>query len=102
MIIVPPEVPDGYVKQRLVVCAAIRSKLTGDIICGVRHYDGIMHAQIKRIGGREAFGPIEQGFVDQKGVFLNRQEAWKIAEAAGQIRYRDNMDNGTLYSENLY
>lgn len=47
----------------------------------------------------------EQGFIDQWGIFLNRQEAWKVAKAAGQILYRcggDDSDGGTLYSENLY
>lgn len=95
------QVSDGYVKTRVVVCAAIRSVLTGDIICGFRHHDGLMRAQLIRFCGRGVLGQIEQGFVDQKGVFLNRKEAWDIAEAAGQIRHKD-FDNGILYSENLY
>ena len=47
----------------------------------------------------------KQGFIDQYGVFMTRQEAWKVAEAADQINYRcggDDKYGGTLYSENLY
>lgn len=47
----------------------------------------------------------EQGFVDHHGIYLDRQEAWKVAEAAGQIVRRvggDTVKGGTPYSENLY
>jgi hypothetical protein len=49
--------------------------------------------------------PVDQGFLDQHGVFLSRTEAWKVAEAAGQILRRvggDDANGGTLFSENLY
>lgn len=95
------QIPDGYCKQRLIVCAAMRSEKTGLIVIGVRHYDRLMLQQIAMAGGREALGRMHQGFIDQKGVFLDRLEAWTVAEAADQIRFRD-FDNGTLYSENLY
>jgi hypothetical protein len=57
----------------------------------------------------------ECGFIDQHQVFLTRAEAWKVADAAGQIRRpsgfernynnqrRPNVgDEGLLFSENLY
>ena len=44
----------------------------------------------------------EQGFVDQFGVFLTREEAWDVASKAGQIVRRVGGDGGCLYSENLY
>lgn len=47
----------------------------------------------------------DAGFIDQFGNFHTRTEAWKIAEAAGQIFRRcggDTVNGGTLYSENLY
>lgn len=50
-------------------------------------------------------GPGAQGFVDEKGNFLTRQEAWKVAEANNQIVNRcggDTSNGGTLYSENLW
>lgn len=81
--------------SRRVVCAALRHGST--IICGPRHWDSICRGTSK--------GGWEQGFVDQRGVFLTREEAWKVAEAAGQILRRvggDDMNGGRLYSENLY
>ena len=48
--------------------------------------------------------PIEhvQGFIDQRGNFLTREEAWIVAEASGQIIRRVGGDGKKLYSENLY
>lgn len=48
------------------------------------------------------FGAAEQGFVDQFGAFLTREEAWAIASAAAQIIHPLPGREGTLYSENLY
>jgi hypothetical protein len=44
----------------------------------------------------------EQGFVDQKGRFLTREQARAIAERRGQIRYRCGGDEKKLFSDNLY
>lgn len=44
----------------------------------------------------------EQGFIDQYGQWMTREEAWLIAEAAGQIKYAAEHSKGTLYSEDLY
>jgi hypothetical protein len=44
----------------------------------------------------------EQGFIDQFGVFMTREEAYEVAKAAGQIKYRCGGDEGRLFSENLY
>jgi hypothetical protein len=94
---------------RRVVCAANRYP-DGFIVCGARHYDMIMHQQIKeagrsRLDGYDPGGKIEQGFIDQYGTFLTRLQAWDIAEAAGQIVRRcgnDGPDGHGLFSENLY
>ena len=82
-----------------VVCAAIRNDHY-DIICAPRHWDCLMRAQVARSVG--AWSKAEQGFVDQHGNFLTREEAWKIASEAGQIVRRVGGDEGCLYSENLY
>ena len=91
---------------RRVVCAA--NKLDdGTVICGARHWDGVMRAVCRKLddsAGRTVT-VAEQGFIDQRGRFLSRQEAWEVAEAAGQIARRvggDKSNGGTLYSENLY
>lgn len=85
---------------RMVVCAAMKHD-DGRIIASPRHFD-----TIARQAAKDGFwGDCEQGFVDQRGVFMSRTEAWKVACDARQIRRRvggDGTDGGTLYSENLY
>lgn len=85
---------------RRVVCAAIRDE-SGNIVCGPRHYDHLMHKQIAAFP-KGSWNLAEQGFVDQHGDWLTREEAWEIAEAAGQIVRRCGGDGKELYSENLY
>ena len=87
----------GFV--RLIVCAAMRK--SGHVICGARHFDGIMRSAIYLLSDQSHVG-WEQGFIDNKGQFLTREEAWEVANAAGQIRRRCGGDNGRLFSENLY
>ena len=86
---------------RMIVCAAIRNS-EGLIICGARHYDSIMHSQINHSKLDWEYTRIEQGFIDQKGVFLNRKEAWVVAEESGQIIMDIIGCRGKLFSENLY
>ena len=90
--------------QRVIVCAAMRDTKTGKVICSVRHWDELSRQRFNSQEEAMDFDD-EQGFVDNKYQFLNRTEAWKVAEAAGQIKRRcggDTTDGGTLYSENLY
>lgn len=74
---------------RRVVCAAIRT-WDGSVLVGLRHYSPDMHAQIDARRDGEKFRhrlDENQGFVDQYGVFMTREEAYRVAEAAGQIAY---------------
>lgn len=85
--------------MRRVVCAAIRDH-TGRIVCGARHFDAVMS---RAIGEMMSFViPWEQGFIDQRGEFMTREEAHKVATEAGQILRRCGGDEGRLFSENLY
>lgn len=94
---------------RFVVCAACRY---GDlIIAGARHFDRVMHTQLKyikedRLLDFEAEGRVEEGFIDQFGVFMDRSEAYQIALAGGQLNTRrlKSGNNGSteLFSEDLY
>ena len=84
---------------RRVVCSANLFPC-GTIIIGVRHWDPLMRKQAKAYGLNK--DGVEQGFIDQWGVFMTREEAWIVAEAANQIIYRGNWGSGVLYSENLY
>lgn len=92
--------------MRVVVCAANKYG-RGQIILGVRHYDHHMRGTLaysNSVIDKSRYNEI-QGFVDNKGEFLTRTEAWKVAVNAGQIIKRvggDTADGGTLYSENLY
>lgn len=82
-----------------VVCAAIRNA-RGVIICGARHFDNIMRQQI--LMGEADWYDSEQGFINQRGEWLTREEAWKVANLAKQIIRRVGGDDYKLYSENLY
>ncbi len=94
--------------QPRIVCAAVKSQ-DGVIVASPRHMDQIARNTIRELVGCESVRQwsegSEQGFLDQFGTYYNRTEAWKIAEAAGQILRRcggDTANGGTLYSENLY
>lgn len=82
-----------------IICAAIKNN-AGDIILGIRHFDAIMHTQIRCNPSRWLVN--EQGFVDQYGEFFNRKEAWKIATESNQIIRRCPGDDKELFSENIY
>jgi hypothetical protein len=98
-------------KQRVVVCAANRTKDGKRMVCGARHWDSAMRGQVCNTNwfSIKLFGRLpkrwrgaEQGFIDQFGVFMTREEAWVVAEAAGQIKFGRDYSKGTLYSEDLY
>ena len=96
----PVEAPE-FIQDPVIVCAAMRNA-EGEIICGPRHYDKIMNQQLRRLARNDWRASITQGFVDQYGNFLTREEAWEIAIRKGQIVRRVGGDEGKLFSENLY
>ena len=84
-----------------VVCAANRNT-KGQIVCSPRHYDALMRAQLDQKADWGDHCLHEQGFVDQFGQFLTREEAHVIAFRENQVIRRVGGDEKTLYSENLY
>lgn len=86
--------------KRRVVCAAVRK---GDfLILGARHFDMTMHKTIQQLGLERRFmADGEQGFIDQWGKFMTRQEAFVVASDMEQILGEPNIE-GTLFSEDLY
>ena len=54
-------------------------------LCGRRHGD--IFAQLKALGfePRKGYKEIEQGFIDHKGNFLNREQAFDHAVKCGQV-----------------
>ena len=101
----PPAVGSRLDRRvRRVVCAAIRAD-DGDVLVGVRHYSHDMHAQIHARTDGAKFchrSGDDQGFVDQRGEYMTRRQAWHVAEAAGQVRRAGHDGEGVLYSEDLY
>ena len=97
--------PDSNIdKPRVIVCAAMRDRKTGNVLCSARHWDSFTHWLFDSPQASKEFDD-EQGFVDNKRNFLTREEAWKVALESGQIKYRcggDTINGGTLFSENLY
>jgi hypothetical protein len=98
----------GFYAGRYRIGAAIRAS-DGALLLGVRHYSLDMHLQIERRRDGAKFAhrhDEDQGFVDQNGVFLSREEAYPVAVAAGQLRYPEACGQGIngpkLYSEGLY
>ena len=94
--------------QRRVVCAAIRAA-DGSLLLGIRHYSRDMHEQIRQRDDGAMFKhrhDPDQGFVDQFGAYMTREEAYQVAKAAGQILHPSACGNGLdgpkLYSEGLY
>jgi hypothetical protein len=85
---------------RRVVCAA-NLYGNGVMLVGPRHFDATMRDQVRRFGLRHN-APHVQGFIDQWGEFMTREEAHKVAREQGQIRHRCGGDDGQLFSENLY
>ncbi len=99
-----------------IVCAANRHPDLEIPLLGPRHWsdtmrqqydhiEGLMNSDSRFSGSMPPHHEFEEGFIDKFGNFKTRQEAWVIAEAAGQIIRRvggDQRDGGTLYSENLY
>lgn len=99
-----PEPQTEYVFRRVIVAAACKY---GDvIITGARHYDKVMHGQLLAFSEDHELrlmkrGDVVQGFIDNQGTFLNREEALLVAQAAGQVRYKHGPDY-ELFSEDLY
>ena len=74
-------------------------------VYGLRHYDLLMHKQIEELEKRYKYALLdyEQGFITNKGRFVNRKEAMKIARAQNQImRLSGSSNPDILFSEDLY
>lgn len=98
-----------YSHVRRVVCAACRHPRAG-VVLGVRHFDFHMHRAINLLNdglmaiGQEPLDPEdwEEGFVDSKGEFLTREQAYMAAVALNQLIRQPWGSRGELFSENLY
>jgi hypothetical protein len=99
-----PITPEQARPDQFIVCAACR--LPGDevIFCGPRHFDETIRKQIDAARMMHLARDMEQGFIDQYGNFLTREEAMQITKRTGQIVHLSRQAGITdeLYSEGLY
>ena len=87
----------------MIICAAIKYEDT--IICGPRHFDGIMRQVMGGILWKVPSSQWQQGFVDERGNFYDRKTAMLHALECDQhidIERGCGGDSTTLYSEGLY
>ena len=86
-----------------IICAAV--KIYGKVFLGHRHChcNDAANGELSWIMNRQEILKLEsiEGFMTSEGRFVGREEAWKIAETAGQI-IKQSGGKGTLYSEDLY
>jgi hypothetical protein len=95
---------DPEIASPRVVCAALLNTKTGEVICGARHFDTVMMQIIEAMGpvAKTNWRTAQQGFIDQFGNFLSREEARVVAEREGQIIRRFSCPEHMLFSEHLY
>lgn len=89
--------------RRIIVAANLYSN--GIVLVGLRHWDTLMQTQalcFRAQGLLPSDHEPQQGFLDNKGIFLTREQAWLVAENAGQIVRRVGGDGKELFTENLY
>jgi hypothetical protein len=87
---------------RSVVCAANKY---GDLVfVGVRHFCPVMQFNMRGHdipALRKEHGEM-QGFIDQHGVFMDRNEAAIVAKESGQLARYGDVCPDVLFSEDLY
>lgn len=88
--------------NRIVIAANLYQ--CGTVILGVRHNGIEMNKQIAMLisVGKKPEGKAVQGFMDIFGQFKTREEAWIIANEAGQILPGKDKTPGILFSETIY
>lgn len=89
---------------RIVGVAVIHDGVTYTMGPPNRHHN-VIHHIVKTRGGA-AFGqPRIEGFIDERGVFLDRKQAMQRAVQTGQLRRREGAQyyqGPELYSEDLW
>ena len=101
----------GAISKRRIVCSANKIKLFKDgefvsdsVLLGIRHWDEQMRNQadiLELAGYTYECNMDDQGFIDQFGVWCNREDAMKIAISQNQVTHNIGSYD-ELYSEHLY
>ena len=97
----------------MIICAAIKIEFTNQynlhetvIVYGLRHGDCFTTIEKMNLPPRKERTEI-QGFVDNRGIFYDRLEAYHAARAMNQlsatiIKYKEDHNENELYCEDLY
>ena len=95
----------------MIICAAInitfvnsQNEVINLIVCGHRHGD--CYKTIRQLDNKHTQWTV-QGFINHKGEFLDRKEAFEHAKECGQCNetqryYWEDHNQDELYSEDLY
>ncbi len=76
---------------------------TGVVVCGLRHHAILIPVSLLVVSTKEGFTLYKvQGFLTNRGRFVNRYEAYEVAERAGQLVGKKPHKVRKLYSEDLY
>ena len=96
----------------MIICAAIKlidlDKNKSLVICGHRHLNCLeMIPQLDEKWRKIQRRKVVQGFINHKGEFLDREEAFKHVQEIGQCNatqryYWEDHNQDELYSEDLY
>lgn len=95
----------------MLICAAVKFQIEGldheTIIPCLRHCDAFDIIKDLGYAPKSKYREIEQGFIDNKGKFYNRYEAFLYAREIGQIsqttvQFQEDGGMRQLYSEDLY
>jgi hypothetical protein len=97
--------PEASPVKRHVVCAAVKFT-SGLVITGARHWDDVMRDVVYHMAGdwtefRTKHIEESQGFIDQYGDYMTREEAAFVVNSNKQP-HRSEVVPHTLFSEDLY
>lgn len=89
----------------MIICAAIKDTRTGAVFGGIRH--GFIYSAMCDAGITPPRTAAIEGFLDEKGDFYDRYEAYDIAMNNGQMsattrQYKRDKGEKELYSEDIY
>ena len=92
---------------RKVVCSAVVvTKNSGEevTLVGIRHWDKFMRSQAFAFDcTKDCYREEKQGFLDQWGIYMSREEAMQVVIASGQpFDLERNCDDEILYSEGVW
>ena len=95
----------------MIICAALKVQVEGldhpTYIPCIRHGQGFKILEDLGYAPKTQYKVLEQGFLTQDNLFLNREEAFTYAYEIGQLSattrwYHKDHGHEELYSEDLY